>query len=189
MASSLDCLQQTPPAGTSIDVAWRSFELRPRNAPPISPEKRAQIEAARPRVYAVAREQYGLTMNPGPFGFDSRPALIGAKFAEAQGKGPAYHKRVMNAYWQEAQPIDDLDVLTDLAVEVGLDRNGFRAALEDAAFEQQVEHDIAQARAYGVGGVPAMVFADTFLVSGAQPYDALFQATEQVAAHLSSSEK
>lgn len=39
-------------------------------------------------------------------------------------------------------------------------------------------------RDYGLNGVPAMVFADRYLISGAQPYPTLAQATEQVMEEL-----
>ena len=187
MASSLERLQHAEfetdePVG--VDVHWRSFELRPKDAPPISAEKRAAIEAARPRVYAVAREQYGLVMNPGPFGFDSRPALIGAKFAEAQGVGPAYHRRVMEAYWAEARDIEQVETLAELAAEVGLEREAFVDALADADYERAVLADVAAAQQSGIHGVPALVFVDKYLVSGAQPFDVLKGAVEQVAGEL-----
>ena len=195
MASSLERLQQVYPEPgrraefateepISVDVHWRSFELRPTDAPPISAEKRAAIESARPRVYAVAREQYGLEMNPGPFGFDSRPALVGAKFAEAQGVGPAYHRRVMNGYWAEARDIEQVETLAALAAEVGLARQAFVNALAEPAYERAVLADVAEAQQSGIHGVPALVFVDKYLVSGAQPFDVLKGAVEQVAGEL-----
>lgn len=182
MASSLEKLAQSHGDSHGIALQWRSFELRPKDAPPISPDYRARIEAGRPRLYAIAREQYGLAMNPGPFGFDSRPALTGAKFAESHGQGPAYHARIMQAYWQEAQDIGDLNVLAELAVAVGLDRAEFQAALQSPVYQQAVLADVSQAYAYGINGVPAMIFADKYLVSGAQPYEVLCRAVEQIAA-------
>ena len=182
----MDRLEKSHGESHGVSLQWHSFELRPRGAPPISAEYRAKIEAGRPRVYAVAREQYGLEMNPGPFGFDSRPALIGAKYAEGQGVGPAYHAAVMNAYWQEARVIDNLDALTEIAVSIGLDREAFRQALADPDYEGAVQADIDQAYAYGINGVPGMVFADKYLVSGAQPYEVLCQAVEQIGSELSS---
>src|SRR5438309_1003388 len=85
---------------------WRSFELRPTGSPPMSPQRRAQIEASRPMFQKRAREQYGLEINAGPFGINSRPALILEKYAESQGKGDLFHKAVMRAYWQQARSID-----------------------------------------------------------------------------------
>ncbi len=148
------------------------------------PAYRARIEAARPGLYATAREQYGLELNMGPFGIDSRPALIGAKAAEAHGAGQAYHEAVFRAYWQQAADIGDRALLAELAAAVGLERGAFRAALDDPAHSAAVDADIAQAQAFGLSGVPAMVFAERYLVVGAQPYPLLRQAVEQVRAEL-----
>lgn len=161
-------------------VRWRSYELRPAGAPPISPEYRRQIEAKRPQMETMARERYGIEMNAGPFGIDSRPALVGAKYAEAQGVGDAYHDAVFRAYWQDAQNIEDRDVLADLAGRLGLDRDGFLAALEDEALQAEVTADIQQAFAYGLSGVPALVFNNKYLVTGAQPYELLEQVVGQI---------
>lgn len=178
MASSLEKLE----ASHGVNVQWHSFELRPKDAPPLSPEYKERIMAGRPRLYATARETYGLELNQGPWGINSRPALIGAKYAEAQGVGPAYHDAVMRAYWLEAQSIEDLAVLAGIAAAIGLDRDVFLAALDDVALEQAVLNDIAWAHTNGINGVPALVFQGKYLVSGAQPYDVLTRLVEQVQA-------
>jgi len=169
-------------ASHGVTIDWRSFELRPAGAPPIDPAYLAKIQAARPRLYATAKEQYGEEIDPGPFGLDTRPALIGAKFAEAQGKGPAYHTAVMDAYWRKARNIEDRVVLTELAVGIGLDADSFAAALVDPTLDAAVTGDVAQAQAYGLTGVPALVFNNKYLIPGAQPYAALAQAVEQIQA-------
>lgn len=148
------------------------------------PELRARIEASRPQLYATARDQYGLELNAGPFGIDSRPALVGAKFAEAQGVGAAYHRAVFAAYWQHAADIGDLETLAGIAAGVGLDAVAFCAALVDPALDAAVSADVAQAQAYGLSGVPALVFEGKYLVMGAQPYATLKQAAAQVRAEL-----
>ena len=143
-------------------------------------EYKARIEAGRPRLYATARDQYGVELNAGPFGIDSRPALIGAKYAEAQGKSEPYHEAVLRGYWQEGKNIEDLDVLTELAEHVGLDGDAFRAALQDPTYEAAVDHDINLARTYGLQGVPALIFEEKYLIPGAVPYETLRQAVEQI---------
>lgn len=148
------------------------------------PEYRQRIEAARPQLYATARTQYGLELNSGPFGIDSRPALVGAKYAEAQGLGDLYHDAVFRAYWQRAADISDRTLLAGLAATIGLQPDAYSAALDDPAYHAAVDADIAQAQAYGLSGVPAMVFAEKYLVVGAQPYPYLKQAVEQVREEL-----
>jgi predicted DsbA family dithiol-disulfide isomerase len=127
-----------------------------------------------------AREQYGVEINPGPFNTDSRPALIAEKFAESQGKGNAFHEAVMHAYWQEARTIDDPQVLQEIARNTGLTTDNLDAVLQDRQYEDAVNADIMQAREYGLDAVPALVFADKYLVSGAQPYEVLKRVIEKI---------
>ncbi|TMB78350.1 MAG: hypothetical protein E6J48_12490, partial [Chloroflexi bacterium] len=121
MASSLERLQKQ----YDVDIHWRSFELRPAGSPPISPQYRARIEASRPLLVKRARDEYGLELNVGPSGIDSRPALIAEKYAEAQGKGAAFHAALMQAYWQQARSIDDRAVLKEITEQVGLNTENF----------------------------------------------------------------
>jgi len=162
-----------------VAITWHAFELRPKGSPPMSSEYRARIAASHPRLEAMARQQYGLELNRGPLGIDSRPALIGEKYAQAHGQGATYHDAVAAAYWQRAMSIDDPQVLAEIAASIGLDRDAFLAALGDPAYEREVDHDIAFAHINGMTGVPALVFADKYLVMGAQPYPVLEQVLRQ----------
>lgn len=171
-------------ASHEVEVTWHSYELRPKGSPPMPAEYRARIEETKPRLYQMARDQYGLELNQGPFGIDSRPALTGAKFAVEAGMGRAYQRAVMRAYWLEAKNIGDSAVLAEIAVGVGLKREPFLAALSDPHYDELVQLDIDQAQRYGLNSVPAMVFDDRYLISGAQPYPVLVQATEHVQAEL-----
>jgi predicted DsbA family dithiol-disulfide isomerase len=127
-----------------------------------------------------AREQYGLEVNSGPVGINSRPALVAEKYAESQGKGEAFHQAVMHAYWQQARSIDDQDVLKEVAASVDLNTDNFASLLENPQFNAEVDNDIALANAYGLDGVPALVFNNKYLVVGAQPYDVLKRVVERV---------
>lgn len=175
-STSLEKLEASHP----VEVHWHSYELRPKGSPPMPAEYKARIDANKPRLYQMAREQYGVELEQGPFGIDSRPALIGAKFAEVKGVGKAYHHAVMHAYWTEAKDISNIEVLADLAERVGLAREEFLAALDDPKYDEQVQQDIDQAQAYGLTGVPAIIFENRYLVSGALPYPALVEAIAQV---------
>src|SRR5437660_8793002 len=159
---------------------WRSCELRPAGSPPITPQRQAQIETSRPLFQKRAREQYGLDIHAGPFGIDSRPALIAEKYAESQGKGETFHKAVMQAYWQQARSIDDKAVLKEIAEQVGLNSENFDDALANPVFDAEVSADVDLPQEYGLSGVPALIFADRYLVVGAQPYDVLKQVVEKI---------
>jgi predicted DsbA family dithiol-disulfide isomerase len=145
-------------------------------------EYRAKIEESRPRLNAIAREQYGLELNPGPFGINSRPALTAAKWAESQEVGLAYHSRVMDAYWRLGLDISDVQVLREVVGAIGLNADELDAVLADPGWATAVDEDITLARELGLNSVPAMVFAQQFLVSGAQPYEVLCRVVEQIRA-------
>jgi predicted DsbA family dithiol-disulfide isomerase len=159
---------------------WHSYELRPKGSPPMPPEYLARIKAGRPRLLQIARDNYGLELNPGPHGISSRAALIGAKYAEKQGKGPEYHATTLRAYWQRADDIGDRIVLGMIAQSIGLEEAAFFAALDDPYYDQQVEADVVQAYQYGLSGVPALIFNHKYLVSGAQPYEMLTRVVEKI---------
>lgn len=163
-----------------LDVVWRSFELRPAGSPPISPAYRERIEAARPRFAAAMYDELGVTIHSGPFGINSRLSLIGAKVAEAAGAAKAYQDGVFKAYWQKGQDIGDEAVLIDIAAAAGIDRDAFKAGLDDEKFLNAVLADIDRAYEFGISAVPAMVFSEKYLVVGAQPTPILAGAVEKV---------
>ena len=148
----------------------------------MSAEHRARIIAGRPQLQRRVREQYGLEMNPGPFDTNSRPALVLEKYAQTQGKGAAFHVAMMRAYWEQARHIGDPGVLREIAEQVGLNTKDFEQILASEAFDEQVAADVELAHEYGMTGVPALVFADHYLVVGAQPYQVLKQVVERVMA-------
>src|SRR5207244_12556941 len=121
------------------------------------------------------REQYGLEINAGPFGIDSRPALIADKYAESQGKGDVFHKAVMDAYWQQARSIEDANVLKEIAEHVGLNTENFEAVLNDQTYNAEVSADIDLARKYRLDGVPELVIAQKYLVMGGPPHETVKQ--------------
>jgi predicted DsbA family dithiol-disulfide isomerase len=86
----------------------------------------------------------------------------------------------MHAYWAQALDISERAMLVAVADECGLDRASLLAALDDPLFDQQVQDDLDTARRYGLNSVPALVFADRYLVSGAQPVDVLRSVVEQI---------
>lgn len=163
-----------------VEVVWHSYELRPKGSPPLPPEYLARIKAGQPRLLQIARDNYGLEINPGPHGISSRDALIGAKYAEAQGHGPAYHAATLRAYWQRANDIGERAILGMIAQSIGLDETAFRLALDDPQYDQQVSDDVEQAYQYGLNGVPALIFNHKYLVSGAQPYEVLVRVVEKL---------
>lgn len=100
--------------------------------------------------------------------------------AKAQGRQLEMTERLLQAYFTEGRHVGRVDDLVDLAVEVGLDADGAREALESDRHVADVRRDQEQARAYGINGVPFFVIDGRYGVSGAQPPEAFAQVTRQV---------
>jgi len=100
--------------------------------------------------------------------------------AKAHGLQREMKERLLRAYFTEGRHVGYDDDLADLAAEIGLDRETVLVALREGTYREDVAADIAQARAYGISGVPFFVIDGRYGVSGAQDpalfADALRQA-------------
>ena len=165
----LEKLQKQEP----LALHWRAFMLRPPGSPPQSAQTRAMVEREHAYMKEQIQAEFGFELHPGPIGISTYAAHLATKYAEAQGKGDAFHAAVINAYWREGQSIDDQEVLKQIAAQVGLQGEDLAASLEEPNWAQAVQADIALANGNAITGVPALVFEEKYLVSGAQPEDVL----------------
>ncbi|WP_069388001.1 DsbA family oxidoreductase [Cellulosimicrobium cellulans] len=101
--------------------------------------------------------------------------------AKAHGRQVEMKERLLKAYFEEGRHVGRVEVLADLAAEVGLDRDEVVAALEDHRYADDVQADIDQARAYGINGVPFFVVDGRYGVSGAQDPAVFVQVLEEAA--------
>ena len=89
-------------------------------------------------------------------------------FAKVNGRQLEAKERLLKAYFVEGQDLSDIEVLADLAAELGLDRAAAVHALEERVHHDDVLADQQQAQAYGIQGVPFFVIDGKYGVSGAQ---------------------
>ena len=178
------------PHAADVHVTWRSFELDP-SAPAVREGDAASRLAAK---YGMSQEQalasqtrlttlaaqdgleYHLDRTRAGNSFDAHRLL---HFAHQLGLQDALKERLFRAYFTEAEPIGDRETLRRLAVETGLPDAEVRAVLESDQFAADVHADEAQARDYGVDGVPFFVVDARYGVSGAQSAEVLGQALAQ----------
>lgn len=102
-------------------------------------------------------------------------------FAGQQNKATAIAERILKAYFTEGQNIVEVEVLTNLAAEVGMDADVAKAFLLSDAGIQEVQELERQAIAQGIHGVPHIRIGQQ-VVSGAQPVE-VFLAALQNAVH------
>ena len=103
-------------------------------------------------------------------------------FAKSKGKQAEMKERLMAAHFVEAKHVGQIEVLADLAAEIGLDREEAKAALESKKYLVDFDADVAQAREYGITGVPFFVLQGQYGISGAQESTTFLNAFEQISA-------
>ncbi len=87
---------------------------------------------------------------------------------------------VTAAHFEEGKDIGNLEVLLDIAVSFGLDRDEMREKVQSSAVRQAVEQDLTFAQEAGISGVPLFIFNDKYALSGAQPVEVFVQALQQI---------
>jgi predicted DsbA family dithiol-disulfide isomerase len=155
------------------------FELRPEPHETLRPEGDYLRRAWEQSVYPIARRM-GVpiqlpAVSPQPH---TRLAFEGYQFAKEHGKGNEYNRRVLRAFFVEGRDIGQIDVLTQLAGEVGLDAEAFAEALRSRRYREA--HRRALRHAYdeaSVTGVPLFLIGEKRL-TGLQDRETLEAAIE-----------
>ena len=103
---------------------------------------------------------------------NSLPALLASEFAAEMGAGEAFEERVFRAYFSEGLNIGQHEVITNLGIDVGLDRTAIEAALRSEKYVTRIKGHAKAAGQLGVNGVPTFLIGDWPLV-GAQSEDVM----------------
>ena len=178
------------PHRDQVEVVWRSFQLDPS-----VPE--GEVHPTLPALaakYGTGVEQMRENMR----GLEELAAAEGLEYhladgisgntllahellhlAAEHGKRNELKERLLHAYFEEGQPVFDVDSLVPYAVEVGLDEAEVRAALTDRRYLAAVRQEGATAQALGATGVPFFVVDRKYGAAGAQPAELLLQVLER----------
>lgn len=138
-----------------VATEWMPFELRPFPTPTLRPGDEYLPRVWNSSVYPMA-EDMGVeiklpTISPQPY---THLAFEGYQFALEEGKGEAYTHRMFEAFFKEDEDIGDLEVLTQLAEEVGLDPAAYRQAVENRKYKEQHRQALQEAQRHGIRAVP-----------------------------------
>jgi predicted DsbA family dithiol-disulfide isomerase len=180
----------------AVEVEFHSFELAPDT--PVDFEGSeidflahhkgmdpAQVEQMLTQMTAMAADE-GLAYDFGALRHTKTLLAHQAlHFAKAHGRQGELKERLLSAYFEQGRHVGRVDELVDLATEVGLDGDALRRDLEAERFAPDVEADIAQARAYGISGVPFFVFDGRLGVSGAQAPETFREVLDRVVTEAS----
>ncbi|HET7691357.1 MAG TPA: DsbA family oxidoreductase [Nocardioidaceae bacterium] len=178
------------PHRNQVEVVYRSFELDP-TAPEVGHESVAQMLGRKygggeangrqmmARVEAVAADE-GLIFD---YAHATHSKTIDAHrllhLALEVGRQAELKEAFLAAFFSRGESMGDHDVLRKVAVDVGLDPARVDQVLGTREYGDAVLADIAQARAYGITGVPFFVVDGKYGVSGAQPAEVFSQVLDR----------
>ena len=114
---------------------------------------------------------FGITFADRPLLSNSRLALQAAEYARDNAKFHGYHQALFTAYFSEGLDIGDLNVLTQIARDTGLDADAMVSAVESRRYLPKLEEAKEDAARLGVSGVPTFHIDNRKLLVGAQPLD------------------
>ena len=160
-------------------MTWLPFDLHPEYPQEGLPRERLLArygEAGIARTKALF-EANGLVYNPNPeLVPNTRTALRLTELARDRGLHEAFHDRLMDAYWAEAQDIGNAHLLRSLAAEVGLEPDDVERVLASDEYGDRVAASTQQAASIGATGIPAFLIDRRLLVLGAQPREVFERA-------------
>ncbi|MBI2720048.1 MAG: 2-hydroxychromene-2-carboxylate isomerase [Rhizobiales bacterium] len=142
------------------DLIWRPLHL-PRLLDAIGGVKPLEATPARVRWFNQDildwAELQGVPIAYHPqYPLRNSRALRACQYAAEQGKGEAFVRRVLRAYWSEAGDITDLDLLARWGVECGLDGEAIRAVAVAEDYKMKIDANTEEAISRGVFGVPTV---------------------------------
>lgn len=134
----------------------------------------------------LAAAPYGIKINPVKNLYNSHLALQATEYAQDHGKFHELNEAIFRANFTDGKNIGDLDVLLQLAEEVGLNKEGLRTALQAGTYEERLAAAQAEAQRYGISSTPTFVINGRYKIVGARPLASFRAALEQIAADTSS---
>jgi predicted DsbA family dithiol-disulfide isomerase len=145
-----------------VQVEWMPFELRSYPTPTLKPEGDYLQNTWQNSVYPIASqldvEVVLPKVSPQPY---THLAFEGYQYAKEKGLGEAYTHRMFTAFFQEEQDLGDIEVLTKLAKEIGLDEREFREVVETRKYKDAHQKALRQAyEEVGVTAVPTFIIGN-----------------------------
>lgn len=181
------------PHRDQVEVTWRSFLLDPTATSDGRPVNQrladkygvslAEADAMNARVTAIAAQDgldYHLDRAVSASTVNAHRLL---HHATEHDRGEELQEKLFDAYFSQGVDLGEDEALVRLAVDAGLDADEVRSLLAGDAYLDAVQADLAQARAYGISGVPFVVIDGRLGVSGAQPVEVFAEALAQGWSH------
>ncbi|NIB98577.1 DsbA family protein [Halobacterium sp. R2-5] len=171
-----------------LNVDWHPFDLRAQKRGPdgeidhdVDDGKDDEyFEQARENVERL-REEYGADEMVMDFSrdVDSLDAQAASLYVreEHPEQWLEFDVAIFEALWENGRDIGDVDVLAELAADVGLDADELREVVETEQYHDELRERFREAREHGVTGVPTFAY-DGYAARGAVPPSQLRRLVE-----------
>ncbi len=188
----LQLTQALQATNTAHEIHWHPFELNP-NMPAEGQNLREHIvekygtTKAQSEASRATMTELGLELGF-EFNFNDQMRMHNTfnlhqllHWADEQGQKSALKQALFSAHFTHGRNLSDNGVLADVAAEVGLERAEALAVLEDQRFANTVRSAEEGWVDKGISGVPAMIFNNRHLVTGAQGVENYTSILKQLA--------
>lgn len=166
-------------SGTPHEIHWHPFELNPdmpvegqnlgehlTEKYGVTPEQSAQNRAQITQLGAEEGFQFAFSDDMQMYNTFNTHQLL--HWAGGFGKKHLLKQALFSAHFTDHRDLSDNAVLADIAAEIGLDHAEALAVLADQRFANEVRQEQQHWMQNGIRGVPAVVFNNRHLVTGAQ---------------------
>ncbi|MEE9116136.1 MAG: DsbA family protein [Thermoplasmata archaeon] len=154
--------KREPLLKTELDVEfnWRGWEIHPeRTTPPLI---RRRLTPS--YITASLGREIKLDFTLPKQRSNSRNALKGLEIARKMGKFKQYHDSIWRVHWEEKKDIADINVLEEVASNVGIDPTVFERQLGNPEFEAVLKENDREAERIGVEKAPSYVLGKRIVV-------------------------
>ena len=155
------------------------FEIHPETPKEGEPVSKKFPGSSMEKMFANLRnigKQYGIDFRGNELLSNSHFALAAGEFAKEKGKFEEFHEKIFHAYFGQGKDIGDIEVLSNIAESLELNKEELLKKLEDGTYEDALNDTQKTAHKYGIGSTPTFIIDDKYAVVGAQPIEAFKDA-------------
>lgn len=183
-----EALQKT---NADVNIEWKSFQLNPNltDEPQSTSEylkkmrgmSDEQLKGTLEHLKKAGAEK-GIVFNQeNGFMVNTSKAHKVIQLAKTKNLGDTAEEVFFKAYFTDNKNVADINVLKELAVQIGLKSEDVDEALTNPTYTEMFQKDLKESREIGVSGVPFFVFNRKYAISGAQPVEAFVSTINKVA--------
>jgi predicted DsbA family dithiol-disulfide isomerase len=124
------------------------------------------------------RRFYGIDFKGNELLSNSHLALVAGEFAKEKEKFEEFHEAIFHIYFSEGKDIGDINVLSSIAKNLGLNQEEMLGKLKDGAYDDLLKTAQDSVHEYNIASTPTPTFIinNKYAIVGDQPIEAFREA-------------